>query len=92
MTNEEALQEIHEMFCFLLMAKQDEMSNRWKKAFVKAHDALHKQIQKSPTGDLHSVPHYRCPSCKGGVVVYEGDPHTPFCQWCGQALKWGDQE
>lgn len=43
---------------------------------------------KKPIGDLDSVPHYRCPSCFGSVVMYEKDPHYPCCQWCGQKLDW----
>lgn len=43
---------------------------------------------KKPIGDLHSVPHYRCPSCNGAVVMYCNDLHYPYCQWCGQKLDW----
>ena len=50
--------------------------------------ALDKQVPKKPTGDLHSVPHYRCPLCNKAVVVYENDKKLPYCHWCGQALLW----
>ena len=43
---------------------------------------------KKPIGDLHSVPHYRCPNCNGAVVMYCDDPRYPCCQWCGQRLDW----
>lgn len=56
-----------------------------------AISALEKQIPKEPTGDLSIVPHLRCPNCHRAVVVvlYSGD-RFPFCQWCGQALDWGE--
>ena len=47
---------------------------------------------KKPIGDLHSVPHYRCPSCFGAVVMYDKDPHYPCCQWCGQKLDWNGNQ
>lgn len=50
--------------------------------------ALDKQIPKKPVGDLHSMPHYRCPNCKNAVVVYQDDYKYPNCKWCGQALLW----
>lgn len=49
-----------------------------------------KDIPKKPIGDLNSVPHYRCPTCKSSVVLYEHDNAYPCCQWCGQALDWGN--
>ena len=52
--------------------------------------ALAKQIPMKPIGDLHSVPHYRCPACISTVVLYEDSPKHPCCQWCGQKLDWGD--
>lgn len=45
-------------------------------------------VAKKPVGDLHSVPHYRCPTCNGAVVMYCDDHHYPCCQWCGQKLDW----
>lgn len=50
--------------------------------------ALDKRILKKPIGDLHSVPHYRCPNCNGAVAVYEYDFKYPNCKWCGQAIDW----
>ena len=47
-----------------------------------------KDIAKKPIGDLNSVPHYRCPTCNGAVVMYCDDHHYPCCQWCGQKLDW----
>lgn len=54
--------------------------------------ALIKRVQMKPIGDLHSVPHYRCPDCFGGVVIYEDSRKFPFCHHCGQALDWGEEE
>lgn len=54
--------------------------------------ALEHRIPKKPSGDYHSVPHYRCPECKCAVVMYENDSRHPFCKWCGQAIDWEGKE
>lgn len=41
-----------------------------------------------PVGDLHSVPHFRCPNCRGAVVVFRMDKRRKRCRWCGQKLRW----
>lgn len=51
-------------------------------------EALDKQIPKKPIGDLHSVPHYRCPICQFGIVMYEESIKYPYCHHCGQAIQW----
>lgn len=43
-----------------------------------------------PTGDLHSVPHYRCGICNRAVVLFEKDPHPDKCPWCGIPIDWDD--
>lgn len=53
-----------------------------------AVEALEKQMPKKPIGDLHSVPHYRCPNCNNAVVVYDHDYKYQCCKWCGQKLNW----
>lgn len=60
------------------------------KVIALACKALEKQIPKKPVGDLNSVPHYRCPSCKNAVKVYEDDAVRPQCHYCNQKLDWGD--
>lgn len=60
-------------------------------AMKQCKEALNKQIPKKPIGDLHSCPHYRCPSCHRSVVLYEDSPKFPCCQWCGQKLDWNDE-
>ena len=52
-----------------------------------AVNALDKQIPKKPIGDLHSVPHYRCPTCKCTVSMYNTQ-YDSFCKYCGQAIDW----
>ena len=49
-----------------------------------------KNFPRRPIGDLHSVPHYRCPECNGAVVLYEDDVNPYSCKWCGQRLNWSD--
>ena len=58
------------------------------KALEMACEALKDKIAEKPIGDLHSCPHYRCPSCHRSVVLYEDDPKYPCCQWCGKKLNW----
>ena len=49
---------------------------------------IKKQIPMKPVGDLHSVPHYRCPNCNNAVALYEDDTKAHSCKWCGQILDW----
>lgn len=55
-------------------------------------EKVDKQTPKKPTGDLHSVPHFRCPVCKNGVKTYKDSAVYPYCHHCGQALDWSDFE
>lgn len=55
----------------------------YSKALHIAMAALQKQVPMKPQGRFDSVPHYRCPSCYGAVVVYENSPKFDFCVWCG---------
>ena len=41
-----------------------------------------------PIGDLHSVPHYRCGSCKRAIVIYTNDDKPEICRWCGCLVDW----
>ena len=52
------------------------------------HKLIGNKTSKKPIGDLNSVPHYRCPTCNGAVVMYCDDNKYPCCQWCGQKLDW----
>lgn len=65
---------------YLNMCESSDMEN--------VMNALDKQVPKKPIGDLHSVPHYRCPNCKDTIVVYESEYRFPCCPWCGQAIDW----
>ena len=74
-----------------LRASFSNVSNMTR-AFVNeaAIKALEKQIPKKPVGDLDSVPHYRCPNCQAGVVLYRDSTKFPCCQYCGQKLDWSE--
>lgn len=83
MTNEQTIEQFKLALnsnAYLNMCESSDMVN--------AINALEKQIPKKPTGDLHSVPHYRCPVCKNAVVMYEDSTRFPHCHHCGQALDW----
>lgn len=56
-----------------------------------AIEALGKQRPKKPIGDLHSVPHHRCPNCNGAVRIFEVDYYDAYCKFCGQALDWKEE-
>lgn len=56
------------------------------------YELVEKATPKKPIGDLHSVPHYRCPICHGGVKMYEDSIVYPFCHHCGQAILWGKED
>ena len=61
-------------------------------AIDEAIRTLDKQIPKEPIGDLHSVPHYRCPVCYSSVKTYKKECGARFCHWCGQAIDWEIEE
>lgn len=61
-------------------------------AVMLAIEALERATPKKPIGDLHSVPHYRCPNCKKAVVVFENEAKFPYCHWCGQRIDWGNED
>ena len=49
--------------------------------------ALEKQIPKKPKD--HPLSDGKCPCCNA-VFDYDWKPKSKFCQNCGQALDWGD--
>lgn len=55
-------------------------------------EAVEKQKAKKPKGDLHSVPHYRCPNCNNTVKLYQNSVKDEICRWCGQVIDWGEEE
>lgn len=62
-----------------------------KKSYYVLEKLVERATAKKPIGDLHSVPHYRCPICHGGVKMYEDSIVYPFCHHCGQALDWTNE-
>lgn len=81
----------------LLFIGELENTGEWGEEFQKEAwacnagiKALEKRIPKKPVGDLDSVPHYRCPNCQAGVVLYRDSTKFPCCQYCGQKLDWGE--
>ena len=55
-------------------------------------EAMEKQKKKKPKGDLHSVPHYRCPNCNSTVKLYQNSKKDEICKWCGQRIEWSEVE
>ena len=87
MKPEEAIKILQERIDLIKQSWSD-MSElvEYREALEVAVDEIKKDIPQKPVGDLHSVPHYRCPNCRAGIVLYEDDPKLPYCQWCGQKL------
>lgn len=57
-------------------------------------EALEKQIPKKPIENDTSYSGYKCPTCNSNI--YQLRSHnimqTPHCIFCGQALKWGEED
>ena len=59
-----------------------------KEAFSVAINALEKQIAKKPKErDCIGFNTLTCPVCKEVLYLYE-----PYCDNCGQAIDWSDEE
>lgn len=58
------------------------------KSLVVAINALEKQIPKKPKErDCIGFNTLVCPECKKELYLYE-----PYCDNCGQAIDWSDEE
>lgn len=55
-------------------------------------EGAEKQEPRKPIGDLHRVPHYKCPRCHGDVKIYRTSPVYLYCHHCGQRLDWSDTQ
>ena len=57
-------------------------------------EAMEKQVAKKPIEDNTSYSGYKCPTCNSNI--YQLRSHnickTPHCIFCGQALKWGEED
>lgn len=57
-------------------------------------EAREKQIPKKPIENDTSYSGYKCPTCNSNI--YQLRSHnimqTPHCIFCGQALKWGEED
>ena len=56
-------------------------------------EALEKQIPKKPIYGYDDMDYIKCPYCKEPIgamdSIFNG---SKFCEWCGQAIDWGDSE
>ena len=63
-------------------------------ASLVAIGCMEKQIPKKPIEDNTSYSGYKCPACNSNI--YQLRSHnimqTPHCIFCGQALKWGEED
>ena len=74
----------------LYLARTGHNNTQLQTALMIAVCALEKQIPKKPIGDLHSVPHYRCPNCNSTVKLFFDSPVFDYCEYCGQCLDWSE--
>lgn len=89
---QEALKKINEA-CLLACEAMDELQE-YKQigTLEEVRDAVEKQKAKKPKGDLHSVPHYRCPNCNSIVKLYQNSKKDEICKWCGQRIDWSEDD
>ena len=96
MTNEEAIERIHDHMVVHKMAEKRAI--KITKALQMAMDALKKRQPKKVVYDINGLtglPVSFCPSCGEGVNMYaygRNDLKQVFCPYCGQALDWKDGE
>lgn len=88
MTIQESIDLLQERIELIEKEYANDRVEDYKTALGIAINALKKQIPKKPSGDLHSVPHYRCKACKCSVVMYKSDGKPIYCMWCGQKIDW----
>ena len=66
----------------------NESNQKLYDAHVLAIESMEKQIPKKPIETEHfNCLNYECPICEGGLY-YEQE----YCDECGQALKWGEED
>ena len=92
MTNEEAIEYISERYVTMSMCLTLDECRKHNKAISMAIEALEKQIPKKPiiieeTEDYFG--HTLCPNCE---KVEFGFTQPCFCDRCGQAIDWSDDE
>lgn len=63
-----------------IKAYEELMSYRRIGTIKEVREAVEKQKKKKPKGDLHSVPHYRCPNCNGTVKLYQNSKKDEICK------------
>ena len=75
-----------------ISAMQELQEYRKLGTLEEVREAMEKQKKKKPNGDLHSVPHYRCPNCNSTVKLYQNSKKDEICKWCGQRIEWSEVE
>lgn len=86
MTEDEAIKEIR--FNMSTIGLSNEAAKRVVEARDMAINALEKQIAKKPKEiDCIGFNVLVCPVCKEVLYLYE-----PYCDNCGQAIDWSDEE
>lgn len=83
MTESEAIKELHE-----IRPRGGIIPQKRAEAIDVAINALEKQIQKKPKErDCIGFNTLVCPECKMALYLYE-----QYCDNCGQAIDWSDEE
>ena len=91
MAYEEAIEYITERYVTMSMCLTLDECRKHNKAISMAIEALEKQIPKKPIRGKYG--HTECACCGWIVESFCGDlEQYPFCQNCGQAIDWEENE
>ena len=88
MTPEEALDHILKLKALAIADEETDFAT----ACEIAVEALGKTLPQRPSLE---TPYYYCPVCRGGITSKEGlcgNGWNLFCNHCGQALKWENDD
>ena len=91
MTESEAIEKLKNMRLFMQITDKNS-EHKFAEDDYKANEiaiqALEKQIPKKPKErDCIGFDTLVCPECKMALYLYE-----PYCDNCGQAIDWSDEE
>ena len=78
-------QEAIKTFKTVVVYAPEKYENKYYKAIMLAIEALEKQIPKKPVDYDSKIKVGFCPDCEAVVT-------SDFCDNCGQALDWSDEQ
>ena len=94
MTHDEAMdciRKLNSVGAMMLSAEERGFAEACKTAI----ELLKKQIPQRPSLETRTITAYYCPVCEGGITGEKGlcgNGWNMFCNHCGQALDWGNDD